>query len=74
MVDNLNTHSPAAFYESFSAQEARRMSKKIEFVYTPKHGSWLNMVEIELYLAGEAMLKAASARYADARAGGRSVV
>jgi len=74
VVDNLNTHSPAAFYENFSAQEARRMSKKIEFVYTPKHGSWLNMVEIELYLAGEAMLKAASARYADARAGGRSVV
>ena len=48
VVDNLNTHSPAAFYENFSAQEARRMSKKIEFVYTPKHGSWLNMVEIEL--------------------------
>jgi hypothetical protein len=39
VVDNLNTHSPAAFYESFCAQEARRMSKKIEFVYTPKHGS-----------------------------------
>jgi transposase len=48
VVDNLNTHSLAAFYESFSAEEARRMSKKIEFVYTPKHGSWLNMVEIEL--------------------------
>src|SRR5215211_6231009 len=43
-----STHSPAAFYESFSAQEATRVSKKIEFVYTPKHGSWLNMVEIEL--------------------------
>ena len=36
VVDNLNTHSPAAFYENFSAEEARRMTKKIEFVYTPK--------------------------------------
>jgi hypothetical protein len=48
VVDNLNTHSPAAFYESFPPEEARRLTKKIEFVYTPKHGSWLNMVEIEL--------------------------
>src|SRR3712207_5191412 len=47
-VDNLNTHSPAAFYELFPAEQARCLSKKIEFVYTPKHGSWLNMVEIEL--------------------------
>ncbi len=57
VVDNLNTHSPAAFYESFSAQEARRMSKKIEFVYTPKHGSWLNMVEIELSVLARQCLK-----------------
>jgi transposase len=57
VVDNLNTHSPAAFYESFSAQEARRMSKKIEFVYTPKHGSWLNMVEIELSVLVRQCLK-----------------
>jgi DDE superfamily endonuclease len=57
VVDNLNTHSPAAFYENFSAQEARRMSKKIEFVYTPKHGSWLNMVEIELSVLVRQCLK-----------------
>jgi transposase len=57
VVDNLNTHSPAAFYESFSAEEARRMSKKIEFVYTPKHGSWLNMVEIELSVLVRQCLK-----------------
>src|SRR5215213_8956149 len=57
VVDNLNTHSPAAFYENFSAQEARRLSKKIEFVYTPKHGSWLNMVEIELSVLVRQCLK-----------------
>ena len=57
VVDNLNTHSPAAFYENFSAQEARRMSKRIEFVYTPKHGSWLNMVEIELSVLVRQCLK-----------------
>jgi transposase len=57
VVDNLNTHSPAAFYESFTAQEARRMSKRIEFVYTPKHGSWLNMVEIELSVLVRQCLK-----------------
>ena len=52
VVDNLNTHSPAAFYENFPPEEAtRRLSKKIEFVYTPKHGSWLNMVEIEIELS-----------------------
>ncbi len=48
VCDNLNTHSPAAFYELFAAEQARRLSKKIEFVHTPVHGSWLNMVEIEL--------------------------
>ena len=57
VCDNLNTHSPAAFYENFSAQEARRMSKKIEFVYTPTHGSWLNMVEIELSVLVRQCLK-----------------
>ena len=57
VCDNLNTHSPAAFYENFSAQEARCMSKKIEFVYTPTHGSWLNMVEIELSVLVRQCLK-----------------
>lgn len=47
-LDNLNTHAPAALYEAFAPAEARRLLKKLEFHYTPKHGSWLNMAEIEL--------------------------
>ncbi len=48
VMDNLNTHSPASFYETFEPQEARRLNERFEFHYTPKHGSWLNMAEIEL--------------------------
>ena len=48
VMDNLNTHSPASFYETFEPQEARRLIDRFEFHYTPKHGSWLNMAEIEL--------------------------
>jgi hypothetical protein len=48
MSDNLNTHKPAALYEAFSPQEARRIIEKIAWHHTPKHGSWLNMAEIEL--------------------------
>lgn len=47
VLDNLNTHSPQSFYETFPAQEARRLCERFEFHYTPKHGSWLNMAEIE---------------------------
>jgi transposase len=47
VVDNLNTHTPAAFYETFAPAEARRLTRKLEFHYTPKHGSWLNMAECE---------------------------
>ena len=47
VVDNLNTHTSASLYEAFEPSEARRISQKIEFHYTPKHGSWLNQVEIE---------------------------
>lgn len=46
-LDNLNTHTPAALYEAFDAPEARRLVRKLEFHYTPKHGSRLNMAEIE---------------------------
>ncbi len=46
--DNLNTHKPASLYEAFAPKEARRLLDKLEFIYTPKHGSWLNMAEIEL--------------------------
>jgi hypothetical protein len=48
VVDNLNTHTPAALYETFAPAEARRILRKLEFHYTPKHASWLNMVEIEI--------------------------
>jgi len=48
ILDNLNTHKPAALYETFAPAEALRILKKLEFHYTPKHGSWLNMAEIEL--------------------------
>jgi hypothetical protein len=46
--DNLNTHTPAALYEVFAPVEAKRILDRLEFHYTPKHGSWLNMAEIEL--------------------------
>ncbi len=46
--DNLNTHTPAALYAAFPPEEAKRIWDKLEFHYTPKHGSWLNMAEIEL--------------------------
>ena len=47
VLDNLNTHKLASLYETFPAAEARRIAKKLEFHYTPKQGSWLNMAEIE---------------------------
>ncbi len=47
VLDNLNTHTPAALYETFPPEEARRIVSKLEFHYTPTHGSWLNMAEIE---------------------------
>ena len=48
VLDNLSTHKPAALYEAFAPQEARRILRRLEFHYTPKHASWLNMVEIEI--------------------------
>lgn len=48
VTDNLNTHSTAALYEAFEPHEARAISERIEWHYTPEHGSWLNMAEIEL--------------------------
>jgi hypothetical protein len=48
VVDNLNIHHPAALYEVFPPAEARRILSKLEFHYTPKHGSWLNQAEIEI--------------------------
>jgi len=48
VMDNLNTHKPASLYEVYEPKEAKRIWDRFEFVYTPKHGSWLNMAEIEL--------------------------
>ena len=48
VMDNLNTHKPGSLYETFTPQQAKRIWDRFEFVYTPKHGSWLNMAEIEL--------------------------
>ena len=48
VMDNLNTHAVSSLYKAFPAKEARRIAKKLEIHYTPKHGSWLNIAEIEL--------------------------
>ena len=48
VLDNLSTHKPASLYEAFAPEEARRILRRLEFHYTPKHASWLNMVEIEI--------------------------
>jgi DDE superfamily endonuclease len=48
VMDQLNTHSPASLYEAFPPAEAKRLTDKLEIHYTPKHGSWLNMAELEL--------------------------
>lgn len=48
VTDNLNTHTPACLYEAFPPEQARRIAERLEWHYTPKHGSWLNMAEIEL--------------------------
>ena len=48
VMDNLNTHKPASLYKRFKPEEARRITKKLEIHYTPKHGSWLDIAEIEL--------------------------
>ena len=48
VMDNLNTHKMASLYEAFEPEEARRLAKRLEIHYTPKHGSWLNIAEIEL--------------------------
>ena len=48
IMDNYDTHKPGSFYETFSAEKAKALWDRFEFIYTPKHGSWLNMAEIEL--------------------------
>jgi len=69
--DNLNTHTPASLYETFPPAEARRIVQRLEFHYTPKHGSWLNMAEIEIAILQRQVL---SRRLADEAALRRQVV
>ena len=56
VLDNLNTHRPASLYQAFPPPEARRIAQRLEFHYTPKHGSWLNMAEIEFSVFGRCIL------------------
>ncbi len=57
VLDNLNTHRPASLYQAFPATEARRIVKRLEFHHTPKHGSWLNMAEIEFSVLARSCLR-----------------
>ena len=50
VMDNFKTHDASAFYETFVPEEAKRLRDRFEFIFTPKHGSWLNMAEIELHV------------------------
>ena len=65
--DNLNSHSPASLYEAFAPMEAHRLAKRFEFHYTPKHGSWLDMAEIELGILGRRCLSQRIDNIADLR-------
>ncbi len=84
VLDNLNTHSVGSLYEAFEPAEAKRLAEKLEIHYTPKHGSWLNMAEIEIgvlsrqALSGyvptkEAMIKRVAVWQSDRNAQGSSV-
>lgn len=57
VLDNLNTHRPGSLYDAFPPAEARRLVQRLEFHYTPKHGSWLNMVEIEFSVLSRGCLR-----------------
>jgi transposase len=64
VLDNLSTHSPAALYQALPAPEARRILQRLEFHYTPKHASWLNMVEIEIgVLRGQCLNRRIESRH-----------
>ena len=56
VLDNLNTHFAKSFYETFTKEEADKILNKLEFYYTPKHASWLNMAEIEINILEEECL------------------
>jgi len=65
VLDNLSTHSAGALYQTFPADEARRILRRLEFHYTPKHASWLNMVEIEIGVLASQCLDRRIESYAD---------
>ena len=73
VLDNLNTHRVASLYETFPAAEARRIAKRLEFHYTPKHGSWLNLAEIEFSVLVPFLPEAAAPRRGIAPAGSRGL-
>jgi hypothetical protein len=56
VMDNLNTHTPASLYKAFSPEQARRLLERLDIHYTPKHGSWLNMAEIEFSILSKQCL------------------
>ncbi len=62
-MDNLNTHSPALIYEAFAPAEAKRLVEKLEIHHMHKHGSWLNMAEIEISVLSRSCLDGASSMY-----------
>ncbi|MBI4189063.1 MAG: transposase [Betaproteobacteria bacterium] len=72
MPDNLNTHKAGSLYDAFSPEQARAMARKLEFHYTPKHGSWLNIAEIELAVLSNLCLSQRIADERTHRASGRS--
>jgi hypothetical protein len=61
VMDQLNTHGPASLYEAFAPDEARRIAEKLEIHHTPKHGSWLNVAEVELSAPSRGTCRSASA-------------
>ena len=63
VMDNFKTHNASAFYETFPPKEAKRLMDRFEFIYTPKHGSWLNMAEIELHVLNGQCLNRYMATY-----------
>ena len=68
VTDNLNTHSTASLYKAFPPEEARRLAERFEWHYTPKHGSWLDMAEIEIGIMSVPQARAHSRAHAPARA------
>ena len=67
VMDNLNTHGPGSFYKVFPPEEARRLARKLEIHYTPKHGSWLNMAEIMLSILARQCLSTRMASIEEVR-------